>query len=81
MPKPALQDRYRVATAVADYQRLMLFDEIWTDHLSGTLAPGDAATLQPLTAEMDGLLAKLPQEFDWLLQEIAKQPARTSRPR
>lgn len=75
MPKPALPDRYRVVAAVADYQRLMLLDDIWTDHLSGSVAPGDVGTLQPLTAEMDGLLARLQQEFDWLLQEIAKQPA------
>jgi hypothetical protein len=75
MPELNLEEKYRVMQAVADVQRLLTLDELWTQYLANasSIPIEDVEILQSLTEEMIMLLTAIAQEFQALQNLVAPQ--------
>lgn len=72
----SLADKERAVETIADIQRLLWLDDLWTDSLQGVtvVSAQDVASLQKVTGKMEDLLSQVAQDSQWVAEIIQQQP-------
>jgi hypothetical protein len=72
----SLNEQHRAISAIANAERLLALDSVWTGYLADvtTVPPQDVATLTKITKDMHGLLSSCPADAQWTQALMQRDP-------